>query len=265
MANLFFPQLTSGVLVQYPVRRVLVQRSIKNILADGSMILLPDPAAKKIVWQLSYTELSSADMAALVNHFAVCEGRLQAFTFIDPTGNMLMNSANLTAGGWQLPSNISSVAKVADPAGGLQAVQLTNVGQAAQEIVQTVAVPSGYQYCFSAYVSGPQNGSIGLIRRGSAAEESSLSTIGPQWTRVSSSGRLSDSGTSMTVGLSLAAGQQISLYGPQLEAQVWLSRYCATGQAAGVYANAHWAVDQLPTVAEGPDLFGTAFTIEAMV
>ena len=266
MANLFFPQLSSGALAQYPLRRMLIQRSIKNILADGSMIMLPDPGAARMVWQLAYTGLSGNDMAALASHFAACEARLQGFTFIDPTGNMLVNSANLKAAGWLTPSTVTVTENMTDPAGGAQAFEVVNAGQATQELVQTVTVPGNYEYCFSLYAcSSAQNGSIALIRRGSSIGQSTTAALGAQWTRIVSSGRLSDTGTSITVGFSLLPGQQVYVYGPQLEAQPLPSRYRATGHMGGVYANAHWAVDQLPMVAEGPNLFGTAFTIETVV
>jgi hypothetical protein len=65
-----------------------------------------------------------------------------------------------------------------------------------------------------------------------------------------------------SVAIRLAPGQQIQLYGPQLEAQLAPSRYRATARNGAVYAQAHWAVDDLVISAEAPNLFSTAFSIE---
>jgi len=57
-------------------------------------------------------------------------------------------------------------------------------------------------------------------------------------------------------------GQQVTVYGLQLEAQLQPSRYRPTRGMGGVYSNAHWAVDELPVMAQAPNLFSTSFSIE---
>ncbi len=64
------------------------------------------------------------------------------------------------------------------------------------------------------------------------------------------------------IAMVIGAGQQVQVFGPQLEAQIEPSRYRPTTAQGGVYANAHWAVDQLPIAAEAPNLFSTQFIIE---
>ncbi|MGA8026576.1 MAG: hypothetical protein WB992_05480 [Bryobacteraceae bacterium] len=262
MANLYYPQLTSGALAQYPIRKTRMVRTIKNVLPDGDLILLADPGAARLVWQLSYTDLSAADTALLQNHFNTCVGPFHAFTFIDPTGNMLVSSSDLTAGVWQTSSLINVTPGAADPNGGSAAFTLRNTGQASQEISQTLLVPSSYQYCFSLYVISPEVSNITLIRRGASTEESATVSIGPQWKRVISTGRLNDPGVTFSVAISLAAGQLVEVFGLQLEAQIAPSRYSPTTQTGGVYAGAHWSADQLTVIAEAPNLFSASFDIE---
>ncbi|MBV9269065.1 MAG: hypothetical protein JO061_23040, partial [Acidobacteriaceae bacterium] len=69
MANLFFPQLLSGAVAQYPLRKTHQTRTVTNVLADGSMITFADPTAAKRIWQLTYSELTSADIGSLQQHF----------------------------------------------------------------------------------------------------------------------------------------------------------------------------------------------------
>ncbi|MBV8864867.1 MAG: hypothetical protein JO210_05645 [Acidobacteriaceae bacterium] len=265
MANLFFPQLSSGAIAQYPIRKKAIGRTIRNLLPDGSLVLYPDTDAKRFVWQLGYSALSSEDLKALSGHFTACQGRLQAFTFIDPTDNMLSNSANLLGASWSFPSTVSLTGNIADPSGSQGAFSATNNGQESQEISQILAVPAGYQYCFSIYVLSGESATLNLIRRGPVSQQTRVLPVGPQWTRVVSSGQLSDTGAPLTVAISLEAGQQISLYGPQLEPQIAPSRYRPTLQVGGVYANAYWAIDELPISAEAPNLFSTVFSVEAAI
>lgn len=262
MANLFYPQLTSGALAHYPIQKIRSARTIKNVLPDGSMILFSDPDGAQLVWELSYTELSDQDVQALQRHFAACVGPYHAFTFIDPTDNMLVSSSDMAAAPWLAGSLIQMTTGATDPAGGTGAFALTNTGPTNQEITQSLQVPSGYQYCFSIYAMSTAISAITMIRQGSAIPQQTSVSIGPTWTRVAVSGKLNDPGVGLTVGINLEPGQQVQLYGPQVEAQIVASRYRPTAQTGGVYANAHWGIDQLAITAEAPNLSSTAFSIE---
>ncbi|HEX7363302.1 MAG TPA: hypothetical protein VF283_22660 [Bryobacteraceae bacterium] len=265
MGNLFFPQLSTGALAQYPIRKATVARTIRNILPDGSLVLYPDSSASLMAWQFSYTNLPSNDWVSLQNHFSVCSGPVHAFTFIDPTENMFVSSSDPSGAPWQHSPLITFTPNAADPNGGTAAFTVTNTGQTPQEITQALTIPSGYQYCFSLYAISVQPGMLSLLRRGSVQEEIGQTPIGPSWSRFVSSGRLSDSGTSFTAGVSLAPGQQVTIFGPQLEPQISPSGYRPTTQRGGVYANAHWTEERLTVAAEAPDLFSTSFMIEAAI
>jgi hypothetical protein len=265
MANLFFPQLLSGALAQYPIRKNRLVRTISNLLPDGSLLQFSDPGGSRLLWDLEYTELSIVDMAALQAHFTACAGPVHAFTFIDPTDNMLASSSDLTAAVWQTSPLLKIATGISDPMSGTGAVSITNTGQAMQQISQTLSVPANYQYCFSLYAAGQQASNIELTVTGNSASTTNSCVASPNWTRVSWSGRLNDPGTSLTIGLAIAPAQTVQIYGLQLEAQLAPSRYRATGAQGGVYANAHWAVDQIASIADAPGLFSTSFTIETAI
>jgi hypothetical protein len=265
MAKLYFPQLSSGAVAQYPIRKVRLARTIKNVLPDGTMILYPDPDAARLLWELSYTNLSNSDIGTIQAHFKNCVGPFHAFTFIDPTDNMLLSSSDLKAGPWQTSSLIHAIPGTSDPDGGSSAFTATNTGQTDQVISQSVNVPANYRYCFSLYANSERDSAITLIRRGNSTEERTTVSVKSGWSRVVSSGQLDDSGEIFTVAISLEAGQRIELYGMQLEAQISPSRYRPTTQTAGVFSNAHWGVDELTVVAEAPNLFSTSFSIEAAI
>lgn len=265
MGNLFYPQLASGAMAQYPIKKTSVVRTVKNVLPDGSLILYTDINGAHRIWQLIYTDLDAADMQALQAHFAACAGPLRAFTFIDPTENMLVWSSDLTNASWQSTGLVRWQPGLADPDGGTAGLTATNTGQGNLEITQTLTVPASYQYCFSLYAMSAQPSEVVLTRRGQPTiEESTTFNVGAGWTRLISSGRLNDAGTQFTVAIALAAGQQVGLYGFQLEPQVSPSRYRPTSSVGGVYASAHWGVDQLTTDVEAPNLYATSFSIETV-
>lgn len=265
MANLFFPQLSSGAYAQYPIRKLKIGRTVKNILPDGSLIVFSDPYASRMEWQLSYSNLDDSDVAALQQHFSACAGPVHAFTFIDPTDNMLVSSIDVSQNPWQNSGNFTFSRNTADPNGGTAALTVTNTSQIPQSLTQTLTVPSGYQYCFSIYARSSQPTTVTLVRSGATAQASDSFAIGPFWTRLVSSGRLNDSGTTFSVAVVINPAQQIQLYGPQLEPQITPSAYRATSARGGVYTNAHWAIDRLAVIAEAPHLFSTTITIDAVV
>ncbi len=265
MGDLFFPQLTSGTLAQYPLTKARFERTVKNALPDGTLILYPDVAASRYVWQLQYSALSHDDLTALFSFFEECQGRLHGFTFIDPTENMLTNSMDLTLSPWHMSSSIDIAKNTPDPTGSFAAFSLTNNGQTDAEIAQSLSVPASFQYCFSVYASSESSLTLKMVRRGPSVERTSSFLIGQQWQRLTSEGRIPDGGSNFTVALSLAPGQQVSLFAPQLEPQIAPSRYRPTGSSGGVHANAHWAVDELLVSADAPNLFSTALAIEASV
>jgi hypothetical protein len=265
MAKLYFPQLASGALAQYPIRKIRLARTIKNVLPDGSMIMHPDSDAARLLWELSYTNLSNSDVEGIQTHFKNCIGPLHKFTFIDPTDNMLLSSSDLRAGAWQISSLLNVVPGAGDPEGGSSAFTVTNTGQADQMISQNLNVPANYRYCLSIYANSEQASAITLIRRGSSTEDRTRVPLRPGWSRVVSSGQLHDSGEIFTVSISVPAGQRIDLYGVQLEAQISPSRYRPTTQTAGVFSNAHWGVEELTVIAEGTNAFSTSFSIETAI
>lgn len=265
MANLYYPQLSSGALAQYPIKKTRLFRTVKNVLPDGSLVLIPDPGYSHLLWALAYSGLSGSDTQALQAHFTACNGPFHGFTFIDPTDNMLLWSSDLTNSAWQSSALVKVQANIADPFGGSSAFAVTNNGEATQEFTQTISVPAGYQYCFSVYLASSQGSGATLLRRGSSGTQFMNASVSQTWQRAVSTGQLSDSGTAFTVGLSLLPGQELQVYGPQLEAQLSPSPYRPTTQISGVYPDAHWSVEQLAIAATAPDLFSTAFTIETAV
>jgi hypothetical protein len=265
MAELFFPQLASGALAQYPIKKTRLFRSIKNVLADGTMILLSDRGAERVLWQLVYQDLSPTDVEALQNHYHACCGPFHAFTFIDPTGNMFSSSSDLTSTAWTRPQSIGVQDGEIDPLGGTSAFVMTNNAAADDSFIQILQVPANYTYSLSIYLRSAGPSTVRLFRSGTSAQSITSVSVGRQWTRAVSSGSLSDPGTNFSAGVILSPGQQISIFGLQLEPQPSPSPYRSTAQTGAVYSGAHWTANELSIVATGPSLFSTTFGIDTAI
>jgi hypothetical protein len=138
----------------------------------------------------------------------------------------------------------------------------TNTGSAPAELSQTLSLPASYQFCFSLTAESMQAGSIVLIRRGPSVESRKVMPVGGT---IFSSGFLADQGVGFTVAVELQPGQTVDLSAMQLELQAAPSPFLGASLKGGVYANAHWASDELLFSATAPNLFSVNLQIEAHV
>src|SRR5471032_310348 len=153
---LVYPQLGTGALSQFPVRKNHRMRTVVNAAPDGSSVKLADPNGEVTEWQLPYSDLSDGEIGALEQFFAAAEGTLNGFTFLDPTANLLAWSGKLDENAWAPGPLLTVSGGIGDPTGGTQAWRLTNTGAGSQGITQTLPAPAGYVYCLSAYVRTAQ-------------------------------------------------------------------------------------------------------------
>jgi hypothetical protein len=245
VSNLFFPQLSTGAIAQYPIKRIKTVHTVVNGMEDGSRISYSDPDGSTLIWDLMYTGLTQAEVSGMQALFEACCGPLRAFTFIDPTANLLSPV-------WQHSPLIA-----------VQGSSYTNQSSSVLEISQTFAIPAGYQYCFSVVSSGASgaSGSVALIRRGPNSQQRDLFPLAQQ--QMVSSGVLADSGATFMVAIELQPGQTFDVEQAQLEAQVSPSTFRPASNMGGIYPTAHWAVNELLFQADAPDSFSTSFAVEA--
>jgi hypothetical protein len=143
---LVFPQLTTGALAQFPVRKLRQKRTVTNTLGDMTMVKLADPQGETTEWRLEYTGLSDAEVMNLQQFYLAAEGRLNIFTFLDPMANLFAWSDQLNNGAWTTDPFLALTGGITDAAGGSNAWTLSNSGGAPQTITQTINAPGGYTY-----------------------------------------------------------------------------------------------------------------------
>jgi len=242
-----YPQLISGTLSQLPLTKRLQTRTVINNLADGSSIKLADIYGGSTGWRLEYAGLTDAETASLRQFFESCEGSLNGFTFVDPAGNLLAWSEDLTHSVWQPGALLTVTGGVADPLGGQQGFSLANAGAAAQGISQTLNVPGGYVYSFSVYAQASAPASVML----SIGNQSRTAAIGPSWARVSFTTSGDPAATSIPLAIQCDPGA-IAVFGPQVEAQPAASSY-KRSSTGGVYPNARFQDDAFPCTSTAPN------------
>jgi hypothetical protein len=240
MGMLVYPQLATGALTQFPVRKRLQMRTVTNLAADGSAVKLADPAGEMTEWRLEYAGLTDAEAAALEEFFEAAEGTLNGFTFVDPVGNLLTYSEELDNAAWSADPMLTVSA--GDPG----AWHLANMGEAAQGITQTLPLPGGYVYCLSVYLKAAQTTAVSLV----AGAGSRGVGVGNAWQRFQYTATVDASAQTTTFGLQLPAGAAVDAQGFQVEAQPGASVYKAT-TTSGVYENARLADDRLAITATG--------------
>jgi hypothetical protein len=250
---LYYPQLTTGAVTQFPVTRTVDLRTVVNQLRSGFTIRMADTGYQKVQWRLVYPDLTDGERSALESLFEASEGQLNTFTFLDPTDNLLMWSEDWAQSVWTADPLLQITSGITDPLGGSGAMQLTNTGHTAQRIVQSISGPSSFVYCFSVYIRSAVPATIQLVV--TAPGQSSLTDIssGASWTRVTASGSLSVQQDGIGFGVQLPAGVQLDAFGAQVEAQPGAGLYKQTIDLGGVYSTTRFSSDLLSVTATAPN------------
>jgi len=235
---LVFPQLTTGALIQFPVRKLRRKRTITNTLGDMSTIKLADPYGETVEWRLEYSGLSDRELMNLQQFHLAAEGSLNTFTFLDPTANLLAWSDQLNNAVWSADPFLALTGGLSDPVGGINAWNLSNSGVAAQTLLQTLNAPGGYTYCTSAYVRSASGRTVSLV----LGTNQTAATLSGTWTRIVASGYGTATENSIGFGLALPAGASVEVFGIQVEAQPAASGY-KPSTTGGVYRNAYLVND----------------------
>jgi hypothetical protein len=255
---LVFPQLTTGAAALYPLTKQSLQRTVVNLLADGSTVVYADPSGAIAAWELRAMGLTLAEWNAIESLFQQTSGMSETFTFLDPVGNLLLQSEDFSAGAWTPGALVQLTTGVTDPFGAARATALVNTGQASAGLTQILNVPGNFQYCLSVWVRSSSGSAVTL----SVANVGKTFASGTQWSRVYISANPGESGAAtVTFAAQVAAGDSVELFGMQAEAQLGPSDYKITGAIGGVFAKARFGSDQITVTAQGTDVYDAVIQI----
>jgi hypothetical protein len=253
LTMLYFPQLATGATAQFPLERRSNRRTIVNRMPDGTRVKLDDPSAAEIFWSLQYQGLTEGEREALETLFQDTEGRLQTFVFLDPCGNLLTWSEDLSRTVWNKDGALQVGTDAADPFGSQRASRVTNTSQIAQGIEQTVDVPGWYQYCFSFQARAATRTRMTVSISNSNGRIDRVQYSDDNWAVYWCSGQLNGDAGDLTCRVDVDAASAIEVFGFQLDAQPNPSAYRRTYGRSGIYGNARFLEDELRFVATGID------------
>ncbi|MGH9663458.1 MAG: phage head spike fiber domain-containing protein, partial [Bryobacteraceae bacterium] len=211
-----------------------------------------DTNGASVEWDLPVSGLNTQEWAAIETLFQAAQGRLGTFTFLDPTGNLLLNSEDFSQGSWVKDPLLQFTAAVTDPLGTMRATMAINAGQTSQRLTQTISAPGGYQYCFSVYARASA-GSATLVRATPSKSVSQTFPVTTAWQRLIASGNLGAAEPQVSFAIELPAGASVQLFGAQAEPQLGASPYKMTTTQSGVYPSARFQDDRLLATARGTD------------
>lgn len=245
----WYPQIGGGAMAQFPLERRRQWRSISNVMESGELVTLPDSAGGRILWRLSYQDLTDTELARLTSLHSLCRGNTASFGFVDPFANLFGWSEDLTKPDWQT-TGLTLTAGQSDPVGTQRAWIVSNGASGELALTQSIGVPGQYVVCFSAYVRSDTLISIGMSRD---AQRTDI-PVSPQWKRIYLSGSGSSAATSSAFSMTLPAGANVRIFGPQLEAQPWPSPYRPTGAAMGILTETRFSSGGFTVASTEPGL-----------
>jgi hypothetical protein len=247
-----YPQVRSGAICQYPIRRRRHYRTITNTLENGTRIALSDPLATTVRWGLVYAGLTDAETTTLKSFFENVEGRLDTFAFVDPVANLLVWSEDFSQSAWQRNSLLQVQPQAADPFGSTRATQVTNTGAGSLTLTQTVQIPETWTSCWSLYMRSNAPLAVTMSR----ASSTMPARVTTNWQRFEMSNPGNGTGDSSDFSLEISSGAQIEIFGAQVEAQAGASAYMSTRNVSAVYPNTRFDSDTLQISIDAPNSNG---------
>ena len=263
MSTLYFPQLSIGSLAQYPVVRRWRKATAANEMQDGSTITMAATMRPRVSWDLRFQGLTSAEWESIKSLFTAAKGRYGAFTFLDPMDNLLSWSEDFTAPPWDTDPLLAVSERIADPFGGSNASRLTNGGQTAQRLTQSLAAPPWFHYCFSIYLRSDAPCTAALIQSATAAEVATNIPVATSWRRALISSALDAHDDAIRFGLEIPVGTSLFAFGAQLEPQPAAGSYKKKLDRTGVYPNSRFDQDLLLQTTDNSGQHSTTLQIIA--
>jgi hypothetical protein len=276
-APIYFPQIGSGILTQYPYRTT---QAFNSVLSDtpaghpygfvkrgsGLTYFPPGPLSR---FELNYQAITDAEAQSLQTFFAACQGRLAEFIYLDAAGNLIPVSENFADGSWS-PTGVTVGSAVTDPFGGTRATTLTATtsnSNLAPTVVPGGYLPAGFLLCASVYAkahSAGQSLSIGFIDSGFDVLHSTTWPL-PQnkWVRIYDRIAVATSSYIRVLigGFGTWSGTAIDVFGPLCAPTGGPGAYTQSPVNYGYHPHCRFDTDFLSITAHGPNQNGISLPV----
>lgn len=247
----FFPELMSGAAAQFPWRRTIGYRVVRNRFPAGEEINYGDASFETRRWELPLTDLEDSEWQAICDLFEETDGRRMSFTFVEPGANLLAWSESVDQAVWAKSSGVSVNAGQPDPVGGLAATNLSASGS--WTVSQAMAAPASRTFAASAWLKCSASGSSVGFSDG-AGQSKQLQISGDNvWRLYELSWRQTSAAEQIIFQISGPGGATVGAYGLQVEPQLGRSSYKRTKGQCGVFADAYFDQDSLEQSLTAPN------------
>jgi hypothetical protein len=230
--NLTIPPLDNGLIAQLPVELEIRRSAPENRFADGTVMAAASEARSVYRWRLSLEHLNAAEWARYETFLALTKNGIAPFRFLDPLGNLLSHTSDLSAPVWLIPPGLT-VAPFEDPEFS-NAFILTNGTGQSLSMQQSVSMHAVYLGCFSVWAKWA-GGAVFSLEQSSGAAFASVSAVAGEWSRHSACLRAESAGTSRMVSIVVPGNTQLIVAHPQLETAASAGPYVPTGGASGIH------------------------------
>jgi hypothetical protein len=262
---LYFPQLLTGALVQYPISRTVSWRTILNTLPGGSTVKSRSEEGARISWDFVLEGLSDSERSEVEGLYVAADGAYRDFTFLDPCDNLLSWSGDMTKPVWVCDPLLTVTGGAQDVFGGSTAARLANHGPLLQALGQAVFGPGQYRYCFSMYGRALAGVQLNMVMKTSSSQVEVSKSLTGEWSRLVIAGIPGTADESVTFQICLDPGSVIEICAPQVEAQPSPSPPKTTHAISGVYPSTHFVDSELMFTTDAPGLHSVRLKLESRV
>ncbi len=246
-----FPELNSGAASQFPWRRTIGYRAVRNRFAAGEEIDYGDVLCETRRWELPLADLEDTEWQAIRDLFEQACGRRLGFTLIEPGANLLAWSESLAEDVWVKSSGVTVNAGQPDPSGGSAAANLSSGGS--WTVSQAIAAPASRAFAASAWLKCNASG-CRLVLSDGAGQSKQLQIDGDNaWRLYELPWRQTSAAEQIIFEISGSDGATIGAYGLQVEPQLGRSSYKRTKEQPGIFANAFFDQDSLEQSLTAPN------------
>ena len=255
---LLYPQLLSGAVAQYPLRISREMANAFNLQEDGTRYLEVTTNPSTLRWQLTYKHLQRQEIDALETFFEATRGPLLTFIFLDPTGNLLNCSEDLSQPFWERSPQLAVSQIIGDLS---TSFELASTGGGVAVLSQIVPCPSKALLCFSLYARANQATQMTLAVWDTSNRTQKIFSVGADWKQyfVSQIGSGQDAEKTLEVSLNGASPIQVSRI--SLNAQPAPASYVKTSQRSGIKPQTRFDQDTLLVTALGDDAFSCSVVL----
>ncbi len=249
-----YPATERGAVCQYPIRRERVWRMVESE-SGGGVRTRRKASGRLIEWRLQYDNLSDAEALALEQFYTQRGGALEAFTFVDPLANGLMESESPDGAAWQHTG--AMIVPTGVDWNGHKVLLVESPGL----LTQSVEVASGLDYCASVWVRGAAGGRFRVDLAGNPAEIE----LNGSWQRCWSTMAAAGADGVVQARFENAGASAVEIAGLCVEAQPHPGEGRMSGTGKSLYRSARFADGGFKSFPMGPDRNSVRVTIEAAI